>query len=240
MQRRWRTSCCFFALVLQQRTLRDSGSQPHKTSARRLEMAEAKTNRSETSRESGQGLARRDREQASTERRQSGAGWFATPFEFMNHVSDEMDRTFDRLFRDFGMPHRSGLTRSPFRSAAAGEELWAPRAEAFQKSDRFIVRADLPGLKKDDVQVDVTENAITIHGERRQEHQEQREGYFHSEREYGQFYRSIPLPEGVITDSAQASFKNGVLEISMQAPPAEATRGRRLEIKDAGESGEKK
>ena len=102
------------------------------------------------------------------------------------------------------------------------------------------MRADLPGLKKEDVQVDVTENAITIHGERREEHQDEREGYFHSEREYGQFYRTIPLPEGVITDSAQASFKNGVLEISMQAPPAEATRGRRIEIKDAGESGGKK
>jgi len=201
-------------------------------------MAEAKTNRSETSQESGRGLARRDREQGAIDRPQSGAGWFATPFEFMNRMSEEMDRSFDRLFRDFGMPRRSGLSRSPFRSA--GQELWAPRVEAFQKRDRFIVRADLPGLKKDDVQVDVTDNAITIHGERREEHQEEREGYFHSEREYGQFYRTIPVPEGVITDSAQASFKNGVLEVSMQAPPAEATRGRRLEITDAGESGETK
>jgi hypothetical protein len=55
----------------------------------------------------------------------------------------------------------------------------------------------------------------------------------HSEREYGEFYRSIPLPEGVVTESAQASFNNGVLEVSMQAPPAE-TRGRRLEIKEGG------
>jgi HSP20 family protein len=202
-------------------------------------MAETRTNRSETSPQSGQTLARSEREQGSVERRGPSAGRFSTPFEFMNRMSEEMDRSFDRLFRDFGMPRRSWLTRSPFRSAAS-EELWAPRVEAFQKGDRFIVRADLPGLKKDDVQVDVTENAITIHGERREERQEEREGYFHSEREYGQFYRTIPLPEGVITDSAQASFKNGVLEISMQAPPAEATRGRRLEIKDAGESGEKK
>src|SRR4051812_45050355 len=115
-------------------------------------MAEAKTNRSETSRESGQGLARRDREQGSMERRQPGAGWFAAPVEFMNRMSEEMDRTFDRLFRDVGMPHRSWLTRSPFRSAAR-QERWAPRIEAFQNGDRFIVRADLPGLKKDDVQV---------------------------------------------------------------------------------------
>src|SRR3954447_13612075 len=120
-------------------------------------MAEAKTNRSETSQESGQGLARRDREHGAIDRRQSGGGWFSTPFEFMNRMSEEMDRSFDRLFRDFGMPRRSGLTRNPFRSG--GEELWAPRVEAFQKGDRFIVRADLPGLKKDDVDVDVTDNA---------------------------------------------------------------------------------
>jgi HSP20 family protein len=200
-------------------------------------MAEAKTHRWETSRESGQAFARRHREQGRIERRQPGAGWFSMPFEFIDRVSEEMDRTFDRLFGNLGMPRRWWLTRSPFRSAA-GKGLWAPRVEAFQKGDRFLVRVDLPGLKKDDVQVDVTENAITIHGERREEHEEEREGYFHSEREYGQFYRTIPLPEGVIIDTAQASFKNGVLQISMQAP-ADATRGRRLEIKDAGESAEK-
>jgi HSP20 family protein len=156
----------------------------------------------------------------------------------MNRMSDEMDRTFDRLLRDFGMPRRSWFTQSPFRSA--GEEAWTPRIEVFQKGDRCIVRAELPGLKKEDVQVEMTDDAITIRGERREEHEEEREGYYHSERNYGQFYRSIPLPEGVISESAQATFNNGVLEISMQAPPAEASRGRRLEIQDASEGSEKK
>jgi HSP20 family protein len=117
--------------------------------------------------------------------------------------------------------------------------LWAPRVEAFQQGDRYIVRAELPGLKKDDVQVDLTSEAVTIRGERRDEKHEEREGYYHSEREYGEFYRRIPLPEDVITESAQASFNNGVLEISMQAPPAEA-RSRRLEIKEGSESADKK
>ena len=201
-------------------------------------MAEAKTNRSDTSREREHALARRDREQGAIDPRQPAAAWFSTPFEFMNRMSDEMDRTFDRLFRDFGMPRRSWLTHSPFGSA--GEEAWAPRIEAFQKGDRFTVRAELPGLKKDDVQVEMTDDAITIRGERREEHEERREGYYHSERDYGQFYRTIPLPEGVISESARATFNNGVLEISMQAPPAEASRGRRLEIKEASEASEKK
>jgi len=201
-------------------------------------MAEAKSNRSDTSREREQGLTRRDREQGAIERRQPPAAWFSTPFEFMNRMSDEMDRTFDRLFRDFGMARRSWFPHSPFRSA--GNEAWAPRIEAFQKGDRFTVRAELPGLKKDDVQVEMRDDAVTIRGERREEREEEREGYYHSERDYGQFYRTIPLPEGVISESAQATFNHGVLEISMQAPPAEASRGRRLEIKDASEGSEKK
>jgi HSP20 family protein len=172
------------------------------------------------------------------QRRPSTSGWPGNPFEMMERMTEEMDRVFDRVFGDFRAPHRSWLTRRPFRSLER-EGQWLPRLEAFQQGDRFIVRAELPGLKKDDVKVELTENAITIQGERRDEHQEEREGYYHTEREYGQFHRSVPLPEGVITESAQASFKNGVLEVTMQAPPAEANRGRRLEIKDASEGGQK-
>src|SRR3954454_13004031 len=126
-------------------------------------MAETKANRSDAAKESGQALAHRDREQGSLERRQQTAGWRSTPFEFLNRMTEEMDRTFDEVFRDFGMPRRSWLSRSRSRSAA-GEGLWAPRLEAFQKGDQFVVRADLPGMKKDDVQVEVSEGAITIHG----------------------------------------------------------------------------
>ena len=127
-----------------------------------------------------------------------------------------------------------------FGGSSAGEQVWAPRIEALQNGDRFIVRAELPGLKKDDVQVELGENALTIHGQREEQREDQREGYYHSERQYGQFYRTIPLPEGVIAESAQAQFRDGVLEVTMQAPPAEATRGRRLEIKDGAQSGDKK
>jgi HSP20 family protein len=76
----------------------------------------------------------------------------------------------------------------------------------------------------------VTEDAITIQGERRHEEERKEDGFYHSERSYGSFYRSIPLPEGVITDSAKATFKDGVLEVELQAPPQEVSRGRRVEI----------
>ncbi len=199
-------------------------------------MAEIKNERSET-KQGNEALARRERDKGALQRREGS--WLSTPVDFIDRVAEEIDRTFDRMFRDFGVPRRSWLSRSSFR-ALEREGAWAPRIEAFQKGDRYIVRAELPGLKKDDVQVELTDDAITIQGERREEREEEREGYYHTEREYGQFYRSIPLPEGVISESAQATFKNGVLEVSMQAPPAEASRGRRLEIKEASESGEKK
>lgn len=156
----------------------------------------------------------------------------AGPFEFMRRVGDEMDRVFDRVFDDFGLGRRSSTPRSLFSaSPITPESLWTPRIEAFQKEDKFIVRAELPGLKKEDVDLNITDDVITIQGQRRHEHEEQREGFYHSERSYGSFYRAIPLPEGVLTDTADASFKDGVLEIKMQAPPHEVSRGRKLEIK---------
>ena len=81
---------------------------------------------------------------------------------------------------------------------------------------------------------------MTIQGQRRSEQEEQREGFYHSERSYGSFYRVLPLPEGVIADSAEARFRDGVLQITLQAPPSEVTRGRRVEILEESERGERK
>lgn len=114
--------------------------------------------------------------------------------------------------------------------------LWTPQIESFQRGDQFVVRADLPGLRKEDVNIEVTDEAITIQGERRDEHEESREGFYRSERTYGSFYRVVPLPEGAITESAKATFRDGVLEITAQAPPREVSRRRRLEIGEPGES----
>jgi HSP20 family protein len=193
-------------------------------------MADTRTKQSDTTRESGrgQGLAHRERERQGMQRWEPQR--FGGPFELFDRISDEMDRTFGRVFRDIGFP--SGVFSS--RRAARGDQgIWTPRIEAFQQGDKFIVRAELPGLKKDDVQVELTDQALTLRGERRSEQQEEREGVYVTEREYGEFYRVIPLPEGVISESAQATFRDGLLEITLQAPPAEANRGRRLEIEDA-------
>ena len=197
-------------------------------------MADTRTNQGDTTRESGRGQGLAQRERQGMQRWESPR--FGGPFDLFERISDEMDRTFGRVFRDIGFPGGGLLSR---RAARGGQGLWTPRVEAFQQGDQFIVRAELPGLKKDDVQVELTDQAITIRGERRSEQQEEREGVYLTEREYGEFYRVVPLPEGVIGESAQARFKDGLLEVTLQAPPAEANRGRRLEIQDASAGNER-
>jgi HSP20 family protein len=152
--------------------------------------------------------------------------WSGDPFSSMRRLSDQMDRwIFGDLF---------GRSLWPSRAAreTGGPAFWAPQIETFQRGDQFVVRADLPGLRKEDVNVEVTDAALVIQGERHEEHEENREGYYRSERSYGTFHRAVPLPEGTIAESAKASFKDGVLEVVMQAPPKEVSRGRRLEISE--------
>jgi HSP20 family protein len=143
-----------------------------------------------------------------------------SPFRSFQRMADEMDRMFD----EFGFGSR---WLSPF-SRQSGADMWAPQIDVFQKNNELTIRADLPGLKREDVTVDITDQAVCIQGERKHEREEDREGYYRSERSYGSFYRTIPLPEGAITEQAKASFKDGVLEITMPTPPA--SQGRRLEI----------
>jgi HSP20 family protein len=166
-------------------------------------------------------------------RRESGR--IAPPFDLIDRMADEMDRTFEQFFGNWGLPRRRSWFGGVPARASSQEQgaLWAPRVEAFQKGDRYVVRADLPGMKADDVRVELADDAITISGELRDEREEEREGVYLSERQYGQFYRVVPLPEGVISESADATFKNGVLEITMQAPPAETKRRRQIQVKDS-------
>lgn len=142
-----------------------------------------------------------------------------SPFRTLERFADEMTRMFD----DFG------LGRGSRRLADPGDLLtWAPRVDVTQHKDELVVRVDLPGLEKDDVKVNVTEDAVTIHGERHRTQEEERDGVYRSERNYGAFYRTIALPPGTATDQAKASFKNGVLEIRMPAAPG--AKGRPVEI----------
>ena len=104
------------------------------------------------------------------------------------------------------------------------------------EGNELVIRADLPGLKADDVIVEVGDDAITISGEREQQHEDERGSVYRVERIYGRFLRTIPLPPGAMADQAKATFSNGVLEITVPSPPEQVSRGRRLEIAPGNES----
>ena len=154
--------------------------------------------------------------------------WTASPFRMLERFADEIDSVFD----NFGLGR---VTPRGLRALRASE-MWNPELEITQQNNELVVRADLPGLKKEDITIDVTDNDITISGERRKEQESEQGGVYRSERTYGSFSRTIRLPEGTMTDQAKASFKDGVLEIRIPSPPEQVTRGRRLEIKEGTEA----
>jgi HSP20 family protein len=153
----------------------------------------------------------------------------ANPFQMMRRFTMDMERLFED-FRGFGFPNFFTTAFAPFRTEFGTGE-WRPQIEVIQNNGQCTVRADLPGLTKDDVKVEVTDNFLTISGERKEEKDEQQEGFYRSERSYGSFYRQIPLPEGAKTENATATFHNGVLEITIPAPQIAAPT-RKLEIKE--------
>lgn len=156
-----------------------------------------------------------------------------SPFAVMSRMMEDMDRMFERF--GFGRdltPAFGGFDRDLWSGLSdTATALWSPAVEVFEKGDTLVVRAELPGVSKDDVSVDIADDVLRIEGERRQESEDRGEGFYRSERSYGRFMRAIPLPEGVDGDNADARFQDGVLEITLPAPKRERKRSRRLSIR---------
>jgi HSP20 family protein len=129
----------------------------------------------------------------------------------------------ERLFDDF-------WARPRWFRRQMNEFTWSPDLEVFEKNGRFNVRADLPGMTREDIKVNVVEGMLTIEGERKREAETRREGYYRSERSYGSFYRAVPLPEGSKLDQVLATFKNGVLDVSVPLSTPEKT-SKMVEVK---------
>lgn len=147
----------------------------------------------------------------------------------------QMSTDLDRMFDEAGWPSlRWPAVRSQRMTEAAA---WNPLIDVFEKDNRLVTKIDLPGLKKEDVKVEVVDGHLAISGERKSEVEETKNDVYRCERAYGSFYRAVPLPEGVKLDEVKASFADGVLEVSVPLPAKAAAPGaRKIEIQDAAKA----
>ena len=143
---------------------------------------------------------------------------FLAPRLLGPHWLKEFDRFFNREF--------------PLTREGEAFESWVPALEVFEKDGRLTVRLDAPGLTKENVAVHVAEGVLTVEGERKQETEEEKNHWYRSERTYGRFYRTVPLPEGVIGKEVEATLTNGVLEITARLPSVAATAPHKGEVRD--------
>jgi HSP20 family protein len=140
----------------------------------------------------------------------------------------QMTSELDRLFDEPAWPS----FRWPTFARTFASTRWAPEIDVFEKDNRLVTKIDLPGMKKEDVKVEVADGNLAISGERKTEAEEKKEHFYRCEREYGSFYRSVPLPEGVKLEDVKATFADGVLEVSVPLPARPETNVRKVEIQE--------
>jgi HSP20 family protein len=142
----------------------------------------------------------------------------------------------DRLFDDFGM----ASWRSPFRRGVfdiepfwRGEISWGkvPAVDVAETANGYEITAELPGIDEKNVEVKYADGTLTIKGEKKDEKEEKRGNYYLSERSYGSFQRSFRVPEGIDPDKVEASFKNGVLTVTLPKTPEARKKEKRIEVK---------
>jgi len=155
-----------------------------------------------------------------------------SPFEFVRRFAEQMDHIFEDFTGGRGFLSTPRSRAHPRHNGGLATAVFSPPITVQERDKNLVIHADLPGLTKDDVKVDVVEGMITIEGERKEQREEKGEGQYYSECSYGCFSRSIPLPEGVDVSAAKAKFQNGVLEISVPMPKQIKPETRRLEIQD--------
>ncbi len=135
-----------------------------------------------------------------------------SPFREMSRLQRRMDRMFEEL----SLPEEEGG--------------FAPACDVEETDTHFLVSFDLPGMRKEDVQIELQENQLIVSGERKQEKKEEAHGRLSRERYYGSFRRSFALPSGVAADKVEASYENGVLHIAL--PKTKAAVGKQIPIKE--------
>ena len=144
------------------------------------------------------------------------------PFGLLRQMTSELDRVFDEPF--FASFHW------PPRAFGAKEPAWSPDIDVFEKDNYLVTRIDLPGMKKEEVKVEVTDGHLAISGERSTQKEEKKDNEYRSERAYGSFYRAVPLPKGAKLEEVKATFADGVLEVTVPLAGATQPAARQIEI----------
>jgi HSP20 family protein len=149
------------------------------------------------------------------------------PFRDLKSLQDEVNRLFSTNFtRSFG---DEGIARG----------VWTPNVDIFENKDEIVLEAELPGMNREDFELTIENNVLTLRGERRFEKKDEADNYHRVERAYGAFTRSFTLPQTVSAENAAAEYKNGVLRVALRK--REEVKARRIEIKgEAAGAGEPK
>jgi len=142
------------------------------------------------------------------------------PFAMLRQMTKEFDRWFDE--GGFRMPLFGKMAKTA----------WAPGIDVFEKANTLVTRIDLPGMKKEDIEIEIVDGYLAISGERKTETEDKKDDYYRCEREYGRFYRSVPLPDGAKVEDIKAMFADGVLEVTVPLPPKAVATPRTVKIEE--------
>jgi HSP20 family protein len=142
------------------------------------------------------------------------------PFRDLRTLQEEVNRLFS-----------TNLTRG-FGEEGIGRGAWNPTVDIYENKDQIVLEAELPGMNRDDFELTVESNVITLRGERRFEKKDESDNYHRVERSYGSFTRSFTLPHTVSAEGATAEYSNGVLRVIL--PKREETKSRRIEVTGSG------
>jgi HSP20 family protein len=153
--------------------------------------------------------------------------WGIAPWRPMRDIED-----WERQLEDF-------FNRPAWRFPVEGRG-WMPAVDVFEKGDKFVVKAELPGMKEEDIDVSVIGNTLAIKGEKKTESEVKEADYYRCERAYGSFYRTIPLPSTVDASKIEAEFEDGVLEVSLPKSAGEKPKKVAVTARKKASAGAKK
>ncbi|MBI2384782.1 MAG: Hsp20/alpha crystallin family protein [Elusimicrobia bacterium] len=144
------------------------------------------------------------------------------PFQALDPFREFRLRPFGGLFEDVFAPLRADVPSIP--------AAWMPRADVRETEKEYVIDLSLPGIRKEDVKVEVKDDVLTVSGERRTEKEEKGKSWLRRESSYGSFLRSFTLPEGLHSEDIKANYKDGVLTLSMRKPAQVKSRGVSIKV----------